>query len=231
MPRAHEPNSSRRDRKIAAILDAAPKLFMQTGFVGTSMDAVAAAAKVSKPTLYSYFENKDALFAAVIRDRTQTIWNHSAEEISTKPNLRDQLIGLAERFLAVAYAPQSLVLFRLLIGESSRFPQLTKIIHENAMLPIVTRATQLLADTPFFRADARELAWAVDQFLDLLSGSLIRVLLGLSKPPQKADHSRMAARSVDMFLAAYDVESVGRMTGNGQPKKAGSAAKRVAVRG
>lgn len=231
MPQPHAPSSSRRDRKVAAILDAARMLFMQTGFVGTSMDAVAAAAKVSKPTLYSYFDDKEALFAAVVREGSENIWNHSADEIPTKLALRDQLIGLAERFLEVAYAPQSLILFRLLIGESSRFPKLTKILHENAMLPIVARAEQLLADVLPYRPGSDELTWAVDQFFDLLSGSLMRALLGLSKPPRKRDQSRMAARSVDMFLAAYNSERPERAAGDGQRKRSRSATKRVTARG
>ena len=48
----------------------AQRLFVESGFAGTSMDAIAAAAQVSKPTLYRYYQNKEALFADVLGDLT-----------------------------------------------------------------------------------------------------------------------------------------------------------------
>ncbi|HET6586161.1 MAG TPA: helix-turn-helix domain-containing protein, partial [Oleiagrimonas sp.] len=48
--------------KRAAILAASIDLFTRQGFEGTSMDAVATAAGVSKLTVYSHFGDKDNLF-------------------------------------------------------------------------------------------------------------------------------------------------------------------------
>src|SRR5690606_22208157 len=47
--------------KRAAILQAAERMFLQHGFEGVSMDQIAAAAGVSKLTVYSHFGDKDAL--------------------------------------------------------------------------------------------------------------------------------------------------------------------------
>lgn len=59
--------------KRAAILDAAKALFIRNAFAGTSMDAVAAEAGVSKLTVYSHFGDKDNLFREVIRARMQDL--------------------------------------------------------------------------------------------------------------------------------------------------------------
>ncbi len=53
--------------KRAAILDAAKQMFTQHGFDGVSMDQIAAAAGVSKLTVYSHFGDKEALFVEAVR--------------------------------------------------------------------------------------------------------------------------------------------------------------------
>ncbi|MEP6899717.1 MAG: helix-turn-helix domain-containing protein, partial [Rhodanobacter sp.] len=59
--------------KRAAILSAAKALFIRNAFAGTSMDAIAADAGVSKLTVYSHFGDKDNLFREVIRSRIQDL--------------------------------------------------------------------------------------------------------------------------------------------------------------
>src|ERR1700704_6990702 len=58
-------------RRDARLLDVATTLFMERGFDGTSIDAVAEAAGVSKPTVYARYRDKRDLFAGVLRDRIQ----------------------------------------------------------------------------------------------------------------------------------------------------------------
>jgi AcrR family transcriptional regulator len=64
---------SRRDEykalTRAAVLDAAAEQFIQRGFVATTIEDVAAAARVSKGTVYYHFADKADLFEAVFRDR------------------------------------------------------------------------------------------------------------------------------------------------------------------
>ena len=58
----NNPNNPKRQ----AILNAAKRVFIAHGYSGTSMEAIAEAAPVSKPTLYNHFKGKQELFAAVI---------------------------------------------------------------------------------------------------------------------------------------------------------------------
>src|SRR5690348_17437726 len=65
--------------KRAAILEAAKRLFPQHGFEGTSMDAVAAEAGVSKLTVYSHFGGKEALFIETVRCKCDRSEEHTSE--------------------------------------------------------------------------------------------------------------------------------------------------------
>lgn len=56
-----------RDKTRARILQASYRLFRQKGFTRVNVDEIAAAADVTKRTLYSHFESKDALLAEVLR--------------------------------------------------------------------------------------------------------------------------------------------------------------------
>ena len=68
-PRSASPGRPKDLEKRAAILAAAKQLFPEQGFDGTSMDAIATAAGVSKLTVYSHFTDKEGLFVEAIRDR------------------------------------------------------------------------------------------------------------------------------------------------------------------
>lgn len=54
-----------REQKRRALVDAATRLFLESGYDGVSMAAIAKAAQVTPTNLYWYFEDKDDLFTAV----------------------------------------------------------------------------------------------------------------------------------------------------------------------
>ena len=58
----------RKDARPQEIVDAALDMFVERGFAATRLDDVALQAGVSKGTVYRYFENKDALFIAVVKE-------------------------------------------------------------------------------------------------------------------------------------------------------------------
>lgn len=63
------PTREEAEARDARLLDVATRLFMERGFDGTSIDAVAEAAGISKPTVYARYDDKRDLFAAVLRKR------------------------------------------------------------------------------------------------------------------------------------------------------------------
>ena len=67
--RGGRPTREEADARDVRLLDVATHLFMERGFDGTSIDAVAEAAGISKPTVYARYHDKRDLFAAVLRKR------------------------------------------------------------------------------------------------------------------------------------------------------------------
>ena len=84
-----------RLEKRARILDAALKVFAEHGYSGASMDAIAAAAEVTKPTLYQYFGGKDALFQAMMTAQRDLM--RSAIAPDRAGDMVDQLVAFAQK--------------------------------------------------------------------------------------------------------------------------------------
>jgi TetR/AcrR family transcriptional regulator, regulator of autoinduction and epiphytic fitness len=121
--------------KTEAILTGGMQEFLAHGYAATSMDRVAIAAKVSKATVYSHFQDKESLFIAIIQQlvekRFQFIFDENPGQVSqVSPNIF--LNELANRLLDMAtQEPQFLNFMRLILGESGRFPQLARAFVTN----------------------------------------------------------------------------------------------------
>lgn len=119
----------RSARKRAAILGAAHDLFLQKGYVGTSMDDVAARAAVSKQTVYKNFADKQRLFTEVITSDVGRVEGTTQAQIAAMPDSTDiaaDLGAYARWHLADVMQPGRLRLRRMLIGEAERFPELAQ---------------------------------------------------------------------------------------------------------
>ncbi|MEM9215277.1 MAG: TetR/AcrR family transcriptional regulator [Cyanobacteria bacterium P01_F01_bin.150] len=122
-------------KKAEAILAGGMQEFLAHGYAATSMDRVAKAAKVSKATVYSHFQDKENLFKALIQRLVEGKFcaifgpiDEQALQADPKTVLRD----LANRVLDVgATEPPFLNFMRLILGESGRFPQLARAFVTN----------------------------------------------------------------------------------------------------
>jgi AcrR family transcriptional regulator len=134
--------------KAEAILAGAMQEFMACGYAAASMDRIAVAAGVSKPTLYSYFQDKEGLFTALIQQMSQS--DRLLEESRFLQNsIRDSLKQMAIDFLDKFSGEQPLsTLLRLIIGESGRFPDLAQTFVRNFEKPILEKLSYLFAHHP-----------------------------------------------------------------------------------
>jgi AcrR family transcriptional regulator len=138
----------RKAERPGEILEAAFEEFSQKGYAATRLEDVAARIGVTKGTIYFYFENKEQLFVAMVRELSRPI-HVQAEEFaaassSTKPEfLRAYLCFL---YQILATDPRSREIFRLLIAEANRFPELIDEYHQNFMGPVVKRLRERLED-------------------------------------------------------------------------------------
>lgn len=131
--RARRPGRGPSLRKRQAILDAARALFLHRGYAGTSMDDVAAHARVSKQTVYSHFVDKTRLFAELItRDIAQsdTSTHPLVESMPRTQHAERDLRDFARAHLADVMQPELLRMRRMLIGEAERFPDLAQAWYE-----------------------------------------------------------------------------------------------------
>jgi TetR/AcrR family transcriptional regulator, mexJK operon transcriptional repressor len=125
-----EEKGGRARAKREQILAGAQRAFLRDGFAATSTDAIAAEARVSKRTLYSYYPGKKELFADVMRELTlenpQIRALESIEEMSPggEEELRRDLLELAQKIVATMMQPDYLALLRTTIADTHRFPQL-----------------------------------------------------------------------------------------------------------
>ncbi|MBE9182016.1 TetR/AcrR family transcriptional regulator [Oculatella sp. LEGE 06141] len=142
-------HSQRLPEKAEVILDGAMREFLEFGYAATSMDRVAAIAGVSKATVYRHFQNKEALFTALIQQLAQTqfqpVFNlKQAEQLQSEPRL--VLQTLASKMLDnIMENEQMLTFMRLLIGESGRFPELAHIFIRSLEKPGIEAVSQYLA--------------------------------------------------------------------------------------
>ncbi len=114
-----------RERRI---LDAALKVFSETGYSGANMDAVAIEAGLSKPRSTSTFPSKEALFSAMMlgeRERLMDAFEHPSGE----GMVRD-LLSFAWDYADTVMRPDMLSLARLIIGEVQRFPEIGRAYQE-----------------------------------------------------------------------------------------------------
>lgn len=135
--------------KTAAILEGAMQVFLEQGYVGTTMDRVAAAAKVSKPTVYSHFHDKETLFNALVEQWVhKTQWVTLPQEMlqaSSEPPEK-VLRQLANNMLdSCIHDPEKITFIRLVLGESGRFPELGRAFVQHMDKPMLNVLTQYLS--------------------------------------------------------------------------------------
>ncbi|MBD0335056.1 MAG: TetR/AcrR family transcriptional regulator [Cyanobacteria bacterium Co-bin13] len=135
--------------KAVQILKGAMQEFLQNGYAGTSMDKVAATAKVSKPTVYSHFRDKEGLFQALVQYVAQ---QRCLRMIGEGPLQGDPAVVLRqvalETITTVLQDGEYQDFVRLVVGESGRFPLLAEAFLENLTRPGLECLTQYLADHP-----------------------------------------------------------------------------------
>ena len=115
----------RKEARPAELLAAALDLFVEKGYAGTRLDDVAARAGVSKGTLYLYFQNKEELFKAVVRENIVTPLAEAAQEMREFDGPSAELV----RNLITAWwkdfgSTHAGGLTKLLMAESGNFPEI-----------------------------------------------------------------------------------------------------------
>jgi TetR/AcrR family transcriptional regulator, mexJK operon transcriptional repressor len=201
-------DTGRSARKRRQIVEAAAAAFLRNGYLGTSMDEIAALAGVSKQTVYKQFADKERLFKEIVLDAIDRVGEpffggiHALEDTE---DLEADLRKLAGQLISVVRDPRLLQLRRLVIGEAGRFPELGRTYYERGPgRSADTLASQFraLAARGLLRVDDPTLAAQHFNWL-VLSIPINQAMFSVDVdfPPDELD--RYADQAVRIFLAAY----------------------------
>ena len=119
--------SRRKQARPSEILDAALKVFAAKGYAAARMEDIAQAAGVTKGTIYLYFENKETVFKALVRESIGTTVTAVAAQVEHYDGPARDIIRLALTTMAqLLMNSERVVLPKIIIAESGNFPELAR---------------------------------------------------------------------------------------------------------
>ena len=199
------PNPRKRDLRHAAIIETARQAFFRFGFAGTTMSWIAAHAGGSKSTLWAHFTSKQALFTAVLDDLIERYAAAVMVDLPFNGEVVPTLHRVATSIVQTTLQPDIIALYRLVVGEADRFPELGQLFHERgpgrgqarlaAWLEDAMRAGHLRVSDPLI---------AAQQFGALCQSVYFeRLLYGVAPPLTTREIDNAIDNAVDNFLRAY----------------------------
>ncbi|MCF8601976.1 TetR/AcrR family transcriptional regulator [Gordonia sp. HY442] len=131
----------------AQIITAAEKVFAKYGPAKTTMDDIGREAGVSRPTVYRYFDGRDALISALIERRSRLLFVKARKFLVDQPTFADQLVegliflvdrGRQDPMIRVLVSPEHMQLAEPLVGSSGLAERLTSEMWS----PVLERARE-----------------------------------------------------------------------------------------
>jgi AcrR family transcriptional regulator len=198
------PRGADADRR-AAIMDCADQVFLEAGFQGASMSAIAAKLGGSKGTLYNYFASKEELFLACVSRHCATLQEQMSALSGEDGDVRETLTRIGRHYVEVVSADDLVRKFRMVVAEAERAPDVARAFYE--MGP--ARGAQMLAEY-FGRIMRQGLLKQTDalraahHFLGLCYNWLSKArLCGYAPAPSAATIKRDVAEAVEIFMTVY----------------------------
>ncbi|REE24067.1 TetR family transcriptional regulator [Paraburkholderia sp. BL6665CI2N2] len=184
-------------RKRSAILDGAKAVFLSQGFGLATMDDVAATAGVGKQTVYRHFKSKEALFVGLVSSMCAEIGGllagalHEPSDGSPEVELHELGWLLARSLIA----PDYLRLYRAIVAEAERLPELGQVFYENGAKVVRAFAARILRK----RFDEPTAALRAATFVQLVLGdAYLELSIGYRVP----DVDARFALQIDEAVAA-----------------------------
>jgi AcrR family transcriptional regulator len=203
-PDAVSAPASRRPEKTEKILEAAGHLFREQGYGAVSMDQIARDAGVSKATVYAHFESKERLFAAIIENGCSAYLEGIVPEVEQLDDMREALTRICRSIENFLLAPKTIGIYRVIIAEGIRFPELAQAFVQNGPLPFLKILSEFfdcankrgLLNVPNPRLASHQLVW-------LVRGPLyMRRILNLDLPNEPGVDD-VVAGAVEMMMKTY----------------------------
>ncbi len=206
---AEDGGRSREDgAKRRQIIDGARAVFLKDGFDAASMNEIARVAGVSKGTLYVYFDSKESLFAALIREEKREQAEQTCRFDHADHDVEAVLRDFGERLMDRMLRPTSIAHFRIVAAVAQKFPSIGRAFWEAG--PCIGYGR--LSD--YLRAQVAAGVIAIDDcglaaqfFLDMSKSShLLPVLLCVAPPPSAEMIANHVKAATAVFLRAYPLK-------------------------
>ncbi|MBD9596935.1 TetR/AcrR family transcriptional regulator [Ensifer sp. ENS05] len=195
---SHPKKIASRDR----ISSAARTLFVKKGYEGVSIDEIARAARVSKPTLYAHFGSKERLFLTILEETLDKIASPLlGAEVDGLP-IEQVLRRHARAYARAVLSPDMLSFNRLLVGEAVRFPEMAHQYYEAGPAAAYAAVSAFLRR----RVDSGEIECEDCPAVARMYGAMIispfrlRVQLLVDKAPDWSDVDKYADLAVGIFV-------------------------------
>ena len=172
-------------RKRSAILDGAKTILLSQGFGLATMDEVAAAAGVGKQTVYRHFKSKEALFVGLVSAMCAQVGGllASAQDGQSDGSPELELRELGWVLAQILIAPDNLRLYRAIVAEAERLPELGQVFYENGAKGVRAFAAKILRK----RFDESTAALRAATFVQLVLGdAYLELSIGYTVPDVEA---------------------------------------------
>jgi AcrR family transcriptional regulator len=206
------PSEGLSPERRARIVAGAEEIFIADGYEGASMSRIAASANVSKGTLYNYFPSKTALFAAFVEIRCNKFIHDVFDGPQQAPagqietgQLEAELSRIGRMMLKMMISPTGQAVFRVVVMEAAKFPELAKAFMAAGPQVMVGRLTTwLTAQNAAGRLNTPEPQFAAEQFFALTQTRLVlRARTDPEYQASPAEIEQVINGAVKVFLSAY----------------------------
>lgn len=192
-----------KEEKRTAAVRAAMALFLEQGYERTSLQQVARRAEVSTATLFKRFPTKAALFEAIIEESWQI--ESPCEGALPTGDPRRGLHKIGANYVAKMRTPEMAAVYRLIISEALRFPDLGQILYDRGKAPYLAWLnTYLAAEVRAGELAVPDVARASREFLALIAGQAFwpeLVVPGCGGDAEEAE--LVVTQAVAFMLARY----------------------------
>ena len=145
----------RKEARPGELLDAALDLFVEKGFAGTRAEEVAARAGVSKGTLFLYFQSKEELFKAVVRENISGRFKQWNDEFETFEGTASEMLAYCMTvWWERVGATRASGITKLMMSEAGNFPEIAAFYQTEVIQPgqaLIRRIMQRGIDRGEFR--------------------------------------------------------------------------------
>ncbi|MED5500642.1 MAG: TetR/AcrR family transcriptional regulator [Pseudomonadota bacterium] len=194
-------------KKARAVLDAARDIFLANGFAGATTDMIQQAAGVSKSTMYAHYPNKEALFAAVVEAECEQFLKTVRKPKLTGERLSDILNSMAQAYLEIVLSQDGLALYRMIVAEAPRFPELGRRFYlagPATINGIVAERLQTAASRGELDLGGIGVDSAAALFVNMVRGEAqMQCLMHPDAPASAAQRDQWAKDAVTAFLRAF----------------------------